>query len=97
MKAIKVIGILFLGILIGAFGPRLFSRHLDTSWYKLHTEGKHFGLEYDTSVIFRDLPMPDIRSVTGKAKFMEPIGPGETTEMGYIIVADMNPLDMSKV
>jgi hypothetical protein len=97
VRAIKVIGILFLGILIGAFGPRLFFRHVDTSWYNLHTKGKHFGLKYDPSVIFSDLPVPDIRSVTGKAKFMEPVGPGETTEVGYIIVVDMDPLDMSKV
>ena len=97
MKAIKIIGILFVGILIGAFGPRLFSRHVDASWNNLHTKGKHFGLGYDTSVMFSDLPVPDIRSVTGKAKFMEPVGPGETTEVGYIIVVDMDPLDMSKV
>jgi hypothetical protein len=58
VKAIKVIGILFLGILIGALGPRLFSRHLDTSWYKLHTKDKHFGLEYEVSSAGHRSPTP---------------------------------------
>jgi hypothetical protein len=98
VKAIKVIGILLLGILIGAFGPRLFSKHVDTSWYNLHTKkNKYFGLSYQESVIFSDLPVPDIRSLTGKAKFMEAIGPGETTQIGYIVVVDMDPLDVAKV
>lgn len=56
----------------------------------------HFGISYTSEAIFTDLPMPDIKSVSGKAKFIE----GESAndnELGYIISVDMADLDFSKV
>lgn len=96
-KRLWIVGALALGIGIGAVGPHLWFHHLDTSWRSLQTDSNNFGISYATSTIFSDLPMADIKSVSGKAKFIEDVGSGGTTEFGYIINVNMAPLDMSKV
>ena len=92
------IGALVLGICIGAIAPHFFSRHVDTSWRPLatKTEAETFGIGYSTDAVFSDLPMPEVKSVSGKAKFLESVGPGQSTELGYIINVDMAPLDLAR-
>ena len=92
------IGALVLGICIGAIAPHFFSRHVDTSWRPLatKTEAETFGIGYSTDAVFSDLPMPEVKSVSGKAKFLDSVGPGQSTELGYIINVDMAPLDLAK-
>ncbi len=96
-QTLAVIGALVLGILIGVGVPYMFGHHVDTSWQTLLTKSESFGISYGGDWIFSDLPMPEIRSVTGKAKFIDSIGPGQTTELGYIITVEMAALDLSKV
>jgi hypothetical protein len=96
-KTITLLGALGLGICIGVVGPRFFARHADSSWRTLHTKPNHFGLSYATDVIFSDLIMPEVRSVNGAAKFMDDIGPRETTQLGFIVNVDLDPLDLSKI
>lgn len=97
MRKLAMTVVLAVGICIGVVAPHLFVRHLDTSWHSLKTNPNHFGMTYNTSVVFSDLPMANVKSVSGKAKFVDDIGPGQTTELGYIINVDMDTLDMSKV
>jgi hypothetical protein len=61
------------------------------------TAQNHFGMTYNTSVIFSDLPMPDIKSISGKAKFVDDAGPGQSTELGYIMSVEMSGIDLAKV
>jgi hypothetical protein len=41
--------------------------------------------------------MPDIRSVSGSAKFIDDVGSGQSTALGYVIKVDMAPLDLAKI
>jgi hypothetical protein len=91
------IGALALGICIGAIAPHMLSRHLDTSWRPLATRGEAFGMSYSTDAVFSDLPMPEIKSVSGKVKFIDSAEPGQSTELGYIINVDMAPLAWQKL
>jgi hypothetical protein len=98
IKRLAVItGVLPLGICIGAVAPRLLIHHHDISWLPLKTDSKNFGTTYSTSVVFPDLPLPNIKSIVGRVKFINHAGPGQTTEFGYIISVDMDALDMSKI
>jgi hypothetical protein len=94
-KTILALAALVIGIIIGLVVPHLFLTRLNTSWRELHTDPKHFGLGYASPVILSDLPVPRIKSLAGKAKFIE--GDGRTAELGFIINVDMAPLDMAKV
>jgi hypothetical protein len=96
-KIFTIIGAVILGICIGAIAPHIFSRDVDTSWWPVITKGKNFGVTYNSSVVLTDLPMPEIKSVSGRAKFVDSVGPGQSTELGYIIDVEMGPLDLSKV
>src|SRR5437899_874289 len=91
-----VLGALVLGIGIGAFSPYIFVRHIDTSWRAVATEAQNFGIGYSTDAVFTDLPMPEINSVSGKAKFLDSVSPGQTTKLGYIINVEMAALDLAK-
>jgi hypothetical protein len=94
-KLVFTFVVLIIGILIGLAVPHIFRAGLNTSWQELHTYPKDFGFGYATQVIFSDLPVPTIKSLTGKAKFME--GEGQSADFGFIIHVDVAPLDMAKV
>jgi hypothetical protein len=96
-RTLVIVVAVLLGICIGAVAPYIFPRHIDTSWRTVITEQKHFGVTYNTSVVFSDLPMPDIKSVSGRAKFVDGAEPGQSTELGYIMNVEMSGLDLAKV
>jgi hypothetical protein len=86
---------LIVGIIIGLIVPHIFYSGLNSSWQELRTKPKHFGVSYSAQAVFNDLPMPEIKSVTGKAKFIE--NKDQNVELGFIINVDMAGLDMTKV
>jgi hypothetical protein len=89
------------GIIIGLVSPKMIATHLNTDWKPLAPGDSYFGVRYrfnpDADELFLDLPMPDIKSVSGKAKFINPVGKGEATEFGYIVNMEMASLDLAKV
>ena len=88
---------LVVGICVGAIVPHIAAHHVDTSWRDVMTPENHFGVSYNTSVVFTDLPMPYIKSVSGRAKFLDGVGPGQSTKLGFIINIEMSALDLAKV
>ena len=96
-QTLLVMGALLIGICIGVVGPNLFTHHVDTSWKALLTEPQHFGVGYAADVAFSDIPTPDINSFTGRAKFLEAVGPRQQTQFGYVININMGALDLARV
>jgi hypothetical protein len=94
---LPVLAALVVGIVIGLASPVMIARHINTEWKPLAPGEHHFGISYATDAIFTDLPMPDIKSVSGKAKFVDAAGRGEPTEFGYIVTVEMADLDLAKV
>jgi hypothetical protein len=94
---IFIAGTLILGVIIGLVVPHFITGYPDTGWRQLIPGKHHFGVGFSTEAIFSDLPMPDIKLVAGKGKFLEGDGAGAGAEFGYIITIDMADLDFSKV
>jgi hypothetical protein len=94
---LPVFAALVVGIVIGLASPVMIARHINTEWKPLAPGEHHFGISYATDAIFTDLPMPDIKSLSGKAKFIDGAGRGEATEFGYIVTVEMADLELAKV
>ena len=67
-KTLLIVAAVVVGICIGVIGPYFFTHHVDTSWRDVITPEPHFGVSYSDAALFTDLPMPDIKSVSGRAK-----------------------------
>ena len=89
------LALLVLGIIFGSLGTYFLVRTPSHRWMKLGLDQK--GLEWDNDVLFGgNIPFPNVTAPQGQAKFVDR-GIGKGTELGYIVTAKMDKLDVNKL
>ncbi len=70
----------------------------NTDWLKVSVEPKTFGVGYTSEAIFgSDIPLPLIKEISGKTKFIEDTNDTSTVKLGYLVIVTVDKLDKSKV
>jgi hypothetical protein len=99
-KQYRILAII-VAFLVGLLTAFLFvssTRKANTDWLTASVESKNFGVGYATKAMFgTDIPLPDIKEIVGKTKFIEDSNNNSTVKLGYLVAVTVDNLDKSKV
>src|SRR5215217_2707349 len=95
---ILLVGPAFLvGVLTASVVVRMNSKS-HFNWLETSIEKKHFGVSYSTKALFgSDIPLPKIKKITGKIKFVKRSNDGASVNLGYLANISQENLDKSNI
>lgn len=101
MKRVAITILMLLSFVAGAAGTYFYLSRLqhrvNTDWQQLSLGASGRGVTLHSDAMFADIPLPEIRQLQGKAKFVPDGVSNDDVQLGYLVTLSIDNLDTSRI